>query len=147
MTATRELLTRKLVELWKNCATNDWQWFENSVTYENARLSQALILSGSWMPNQEALEIGLKSLNWLASLQKTQAGNFRPIGCNGFYIKGGARADFDQQPVEAQAMVSACLVAFQATKDSLWSSEAKRAFEWFPISARVLKGFYIAPGD
>jgi hypothetical protein len=83
------------------------------------------------MPNPEAMKIGLKSLHWLASLQRTQAGHFRPIGSDGFYVKGGARADFDQQPVEAQAMVSACLEAFRATEDDKWSSEARRAFEWF----------------
>ena len=129
--AARDLLTNKLVELWRNCATEDWPWFENSATYDNARLSQALILSGRWMPHPEALEIGLKSLRWLASLQKTQQGHFRPIGSNGFYVRDGARADFDQQPVEAQAMVSACLEAYLNTRDPFWTGEAKRAFEWF----------------
>ncbi|MBI5536757.1 MAG: glycosyltransferase family 4 protein [Deltaproteobacteria bacterium] len=129
--ASREVLTRKLVALWKGCATDNWPWFEPSATYDNARLCQALLLSGQWIPDAAALEIGLKSLRWLASLQTTQAGHFRPIGSNGFYERGGARADFDQQPVEAQAMVSACLEAFRATQDAFWSREAKRAFEWF----------------
>lgn len=127
----RKVLTGKLVTLWKSCATDNWPWFESSATYDNARLSQALLLSGQWMPDGEALEIGLKSLAWLVSLQKTQAGHFRPIGSNGFYEKGGSRADFDQQPVEAQAMVSACIEAFRATRDVGWSREAQRAFEWF----------------
>ena len=129
--SVRELLTGKLVTLWKSCATEDWPWFETRATYDNARLPQALLLSGQWMPDPEALDIGLKSLRWLASIQTTQAGHFRPIGSNGFYEKGGARADYDQQPVEAQAMVSACLEAFRATQDPFWSREAKRAFEWF----------------
>ena len=129
--AMRATLTEKLVTLWKKCATEDWPWFEPSATYDNARLCQALILSGQWMPHTEALEIGLKSLRWLVSIQKTQAGHFRPIGSNGFYHRGGARADFDQQPVEAQAMVSACHEAFRATQDVAWSVEAKRAYEWF----------------
>lgn len=129
--AVRKLLTHKLVQLWKSCATPDWQWFETSVTYENARLCQALILSGTGVPDAEALDIGINSLTWLASLQTNQAGHLRPIGSNGFCVKDGARADFDQQPVEAQAMVSACLVANQATQNLRWSEEAKRAFEWF----------------
>ncbi|MBL4576126.1 MAG: glycosyltransferase family 4 protein, partial [Opitutaceae bacterium] len=127
----REVLTCKLVKLWQNCKTEDWPWFERSATYDNARLSQALIMSGKWMPHAEALEIGLKSLRWLISLQKTQAGNFRPVGSNGFYVKDGTRADFDQQPIEAQAMVSACLEAFRVTQDSVWLDESKRVFEWF----------------
>jgi len=83
------------------------------------------------MPHREALEIGLKSLRWLASIQRTQAGHFRPIGSNGFYTREGARADFDQQPVEAQSMVSACLEAYRVTQDLDWQREARRAFEWF----------------
>ena len=131
MAAAREKLTARLVGLWHACATESWPWFEPSVTYDNARLSQALILSGQWAPDKEALEIGLQSLRWLISVQKTQAGCYRPIGSNGFYHRDGARADYDQQPVEAQAMVSACLEAFRATQDPFWSREAKRAFEWF----------------
>lgn len=129
--AARESLTGKLVNRWNDCASDDWPWFENEATYDNARLSQALILSGKSMGDETAYEIGLKSLRWLVSIQRTQAGNFRPIGSNGFYARNGARADFDQQPVEAQAMVSACLAAFRATGDEFWDKEAKRAFEWF----------------
>ena len=129
--ATRKVLTRDLLELWRNCATEDWPWFEATATYDNARLCQALILSGQLMPDADAMKIGLQSLRWLASLQMTQSGYFRPIGNDGFYVRGGARADFDQQPVEAQAMVSACLVAHRATLDEEWLHEAKRAFEWF----------------
>jgi glycosyltransferase involved in cell wall biosynthesis len=127
----RASLTGKIIRLWKDHSTDDWPWFEAKATYENARLCQALIQSGRFMPDSEASEIGLKSLRWLASIQKTQAGHFRPIGSNGFYQKDGARADFDQQPVEAQAMVSACIEAYRATGEASWSREAKRAFEWF----------------
>lgn len=129
--AVRTSLTDKLIDCWKNTSTENWPWFEAELTYDNARLSQALILSGQWMPNSEALEIGLSSLRWLASIQTAQSGCFRPIGSNGFYERDGARADFDQQPVEAQAMVSASHEAFRATRDETWNEEAKRAFEWF----------------
>ena len=63
-----------------------------------------------------ALQIGLTSLSWLAAIQKGSNGCFRPIGSNGFYQRDGVRADYDQQPVEAQAMVSACHEAFRATQ-------------------------------
>lgn len=129
--AMRELLTSRLLGLWHQASSENWPWYEPIVAYDNARLSQALILSGQWMPHGEALEVGLRSLRWLTSIQTTRAGHFRPVGSNGFYTRDGARADFDQQPVEAQAMVSACLEAFRATRDPVWSVEAKRSFEWF----------------
>jgi hypothetical protein len=77
------------------------------------------------------LEIGLKSLRWLAKVQTAPEGHFRPIGCNGFFEKGKICAQFDQQPLEAYAMLSACLEAHRITGDDTWSTEARRAFEWF----------------
>jgi glycosyltransferase involved in cell wall biosynthesis len=131
MVDARKEFTDRLVRLWKECATGDWPWFEKTATYDNGRLSQALLVSGHSMPHPEALDIGLRSLRWLDSVQETQTRAFRPIGSNGFYERGGSRADFDQQPVEAQAMVSACLEAFRATGKEKWSRAAKRTFEWF----------------
>lgn len=127
----RKVLVGRLLELWEEYSSEHWPWFEASLTYDNARFCQALIQCGQAMQHEEALVIGLKSLSWLASIQTTQSGCFRPIGSNGFYQRDGARADFDQQPVEAQAMVSACHEAFRATGDPAWSAEAMRAFEWF----------------
>ena len=77
------------------------------------------------------LERGLQALRWLAEVQTSENGHFRPIGSNGFYRRGGSRANFDQQPIEAQAMVSACLAAYRATSDSTWYEQAQRAFDWF----------------
>ena len=129
--ALRAQLVGKLLGLWHGCATETWPWFETIASYDNARLSQALLLGGQALNHPEALAVGLRSLSWLASVQRAPKGHFRPIGSNGFYAKDGARAHFDQQPLEAQGMVSACLAAFRATHDPSWSREAKRAFEWF----------------
>lgn len=126
-----ERLTHRLKELWRAHSSGTWLWFERSLTYENARLCEAMILSGQRLQDAEALEIGLKSLTWLASIQTTPQGCFRPIGSNGFYPQDGRRADFDQQPVEAQAMVAASRAAWRATQDRRWLDESKRAFDWF----------------
>lgn len=129
--AIAETLSRKIIALWHAQSDESWQWFEHSLTYENARLCEALIRIGRRNQNSEALEIGLQSLEWLASIQMTQNGCFRPIGSNGFYDRKGERADFDQQPVEAQAMIAACNVAYYETLDTKWLTESKRAFDWF----------------
>ncbi|MBV6497904.1 MAG: D-inositol-3-phosphate glycosyltransferase [Prosthecobacter sp.] len=129
--AAQEVLALDLVHLWNDCASPEWPWFEVGATYENARLCQALLLCGSTTVHAEAREIGLRSLRWLVSIQKTPNGSFRPIGSNGFCVRDGGHAHFDQQPVEAQAMISACLCACRFTGDPFWFREARRAFEWF----------------
>ncbi len=127
----RTALADRLFSLFRRVATPDWPWFEDRLTYSNARLSQALLVSGRWMKNQAMVDAGLRSLQWLASLQCSEEGYFAPIGSNGFYVRGKRKALFDQQPVEASGMVSAALEAWRLTGDALWSDHARRAFDWF----------------
>jgi hypothetical protein len=128
---TRETLTARLMELFKTNAQPGWRWFEDSLSYDNAKLPHALILSGRITTQPAMVERGLEALRWLTELQISEQGHFRPIGTNGFYQRGGARADFDQQPIEAQAMASACLEAYRATSDVWWYEQAQCAFDWF----------------
>ena len=90
-----------------------------------------MILSGHWTSQSEILGIGLASLRWLLTAQTAKSGHFAPIGCHGFWARGGERARFDQQPLEAHAMVSACLEAYSVTRDEFWRRAARRCFEWF----------------
>jgi glycosyltransferase involved in cell wall biosynthesis len=128
---TREVLTTRLMELFDRSAQPDWPWFEEVLAYDNAKLAHALIVSGQATGQQPVLERGLQALSWLAEVQNSEHGHFQPIGSNGFYRRGGARAHFDQQPIEAQAMVSACLAAYRITSDPSWYNQAQRAFDWF----------------
>jgi hypothetical protein len=127
----REALTVKLMQRYADAATESWQWFEDTVSYTNAKLPHALILSGHCVNDVQVMQTGLTALRWLVKVHTSEAGSFRPIGSNGFFPRGGERALFDQQPIEAQAMVSACIAAYQATGDMSWVGEARRAFEWF----------------
>ena len=128
---TRETLTSRLVELFECNSHADWCWFEEELSYDNAKLAHALILSGRATGQPAVFERGLRALRWLTELQMSEKGHFRPIGSNGFYRRGGTRANFDQQPIEAHATVSACLEAYRATSDFWWYEQAQRAFDWF----------------
>jgi hypothetical protein len=127
----RDVLAGQLVGLYRANSGPGWEWFERIATYDNAKLSHALILSGHWTSNGEMLEIGLGSLRWLVEAQTAEGGHFAPIGCHGFWPRGGERARFDQQPLEAHATLSACLEAFAITRDAEWERAAWRCFEWF----------------
>jgi glycosyltransferase involved in cell wall biosynthesis len=131
VTQTCEALVVRLMDLFERTAQPDWPWFEEDLAYDNAKLAHALIVSGRDTGRVAVFERGLDVLRWLVEVQTSENGHFRPIGSNGFYQRGGARANFDQQPIEAQAMVSACLEAYRATSDSRWYEQAQRAFDWF----------------
>jgi glycosyltransferase involved in cell wall biosynthesis len=126
----RELADR-LLGLFQRTSRSDWPWFEESVTYCNARLSQALIVWGDRLHRSDMIEAGMRSLDWLLSLQSSPDRQFAAIGSSGFYQRGSSPAPFDQQPVEACAMVSACVDAYRVHHDRRWLLHARWAFNWF----------------
>jgi hypothetical protein len=111
--------------------TRDWVWFEDGLAYDNARLSQALILTGMATGSNAYVDAGLRSLRWLMTMQTSEAGLFRPVGTTGFQDRRSMPRAFDQQPVEATATISACIAAWRADGDFAWRQEAARVFGWF----------------
>ena len=132
----QQQLVSKLIFRYHETATDDWRWFENTLAYDNAVLAHALLVSD----HPEGVEIGFTALEWLVDQQtaeplleygKHSKGHFQPIGSEGFYQKGSTRAYFDQQPLEAQSTISACLTAWRFTNEPEWHRRALRIFCWF----------------
>ena len=127
----RRLLADRLMSSLAAVETPDWVWFEEGLAYDNARLSQALILTGMATQTAAYVNAGLRSLRWLMSRQTAAEGHFRPVGTAGFgEVRQHPRA-FDQQPVEATATISACLTAWRANGDAEWETIATNVFAWF----------------
>ena len=128
---TRHLLADRLISGLASVETPDWTWFEEGLAYDNARLPQALILTGLATQTPDYVDAGLRSLRWLMTRQTTLTGHFRPVGTAGFgELRQPPRA-FDQQPVEATATIAACLTAWRADGDAEWKAIATNVFAWF----------------
>ncbi len=129
----RDKLSHQLMNLYKENHSDDWLWYEKSLSYCNGVLPHALLVTAVATQNDDMKAIALTSLNWLGDLQTSglEGGHFVPIGSNGFFSKGCSQARFDQQPVEAQVMISVYLEAYRVTNDSSWKTKAIQAFEWF----------------
>ncbi|MBS3740061.1 glycosyltransferase family 4 protein [Candidatus Bipolaricaulota bacterium] len=127
-----EELADKLLRNYKEHSTEDWIWPEDSVTYENPRLPQALIVWGEFTSNDEMKDWGLRSLRWLNEVQKDQEeGHISLIGNDGWLVRGEKKADFDQQPVEAAALIEANWEAYRATEDLYYLNNIYTVFNWF----------------
>ena len=129
--AVRSALAERLLGLFERTSEPGWPWFEDRVTYCNARMPQALLVSGTRMGSPAMVAAGTQSLNWLASIQCSADGYFAPVGSNAGFERGAPVMAFDHQPVEACGMVSACIEAHRATGDGCWTEHARRAFSWF----------------
>jgi len=126
----REILADRLFKQFENNASEGWLWPESALNYANGKLPHALLLSGQWMQRSDMVDLGLRTLEWLLNIQ-TEKGHFVPIGNNGWYEKDGHKARFDQQPIEANAMIEACVEAFNITRDKTWIDNAVMCFQWF----------------
>jgi glycosyltransferase involved in cell wall biosynthesis len=126
------ILATRLVEMYGSNQTSEWNWFEDVLAYSNARLPQAVLIAGGRSSDSPMVSAGLGALNWLCEIQRSPGkDHFVPIGSQGFYHKGCEKARFDQQPVEAGGLISACLEAYRATGDQHWRKQAWSAFNWF----------------
>lgn len=124
------LWANKLVEIYQQNSSPDWQWFENYLSYVNAVLPYALAEAGRALNNNSYTEIASISFNWLDSVSRTD-GHPAPIGQNGWYFKDGQKADYDQQPVDAAKMILAATSLFTATNKEIYLNKALEWMSWY----------------
>jgi hypothetical protein len=110
---------------------DEWTWPEPVLAYENALLPHALIVAGRRVGDANMRRAGLAVLDWLIDNQTARGGNFSPVGNDGWWERGGRRASFSQQPIEATATILAVATAFDATGDPRYRRAAEAAYAWF----------------
>jgi hypothetical protein len=143
--AAKDLLVRlvdQLAEAYEHTATADWRWFEDELSYDNARLSQALLTGAHALDRPELAELGLDSLRWLGDECGLDGTVLRLPGHQGRRRGEPAPGEGDEQPLDAAALVEAELSAFAVTRESEHGIRAIRAFEWFLGRNRLQRPLY-----
>jgi len=125
-------------------AAAGWNWFENEMTYDNARLSEALLRIGMTLQRPQDVAAGLETLAFYESIV-VQNGCFVPIGNAGWYRRSGTRAIYAQQPLEAASFGDAAVAAYEATGDARYHDLADLGREWF--LGRNTREVVMAPGN
>jgi hypothetical protein len=109
----------------------EWPWPEETLTYENALLPHALIVAARRLGDARLRSVGLHVLDWLIAVQTSRRGTFTPIGSDGWWTRGMSRSQFDQQPIEATALILAAAAAYKTTQDAGYVRSAEAAYAWF----------------
>ena len=123
-------LARSLLERFNYNRSSGWEWFENILSYDNARLCQALFAAYQALSEKAYLEAAEQSFSFL--IKATTVDNtFVPIGSDGWYVKGGKRAYYDQQPIEAGGMVETTSLAYKLTRSKPYETALRQALGWF----------------
>ncbi|HEX7010214.1 MAG TPA: glycosyltransferase family 4 protein, partial [Phycisphaeraceae bacterium] len=127
----RERMANHLLDQFHQNAGEDWPWPVSKVSYAAARLPQALLLSGRWTFRDDMIQMALRCLEWLHKIQTGPQGQFAPVGSDGWLLRGGNKARFNQHPISTYAALDAYLEAFRVTSDRKWLDRAYRCFNWF----------------
>jgi len=127
-----EMLGNRLRRRFMEYATGEWPWHEEVLTYDNGRLPQALMACGRTINDDDMVSLGIRVLQWLRDIQIDPDGGWlSPVGNQGWYPRNGTRAQYDQQPLEAAAMISACMEAHACTGEDQWIQLAATCFDWY----------------
>ena len=137
-----ERLVDQLADSYERNSSDGWQWFEGELSYDNARLSQALLSGGSALERDELTELGLDSLRWLGDECGLEQGTLRLPGHRGRRWNEAAPGAGDEQPLDAAAFVEAELAAFAVTHDAEHGIRARHSFEWFLGRNRLDRPLY-----
>jgi hypothetical protein len=124
------VLSDYFVKKFEEESDKGWAWFEPYLTYANARIPHALFEAARLTKDQAYLNVAKQSLDFLIAAQ-FKDGMFIPVGTKGWFNKGGSKALFDQQPIEASCMVDAAVSAALTLNDESYLSRARQAFGWF----------------
>lgn len=124
-------LAGRVHAMYRDHAEDDWPWWEDELTWGNAKIPHAMLVAGHALGREEMIHDALKALRWCLDIQTAPEGHLTIIGNRGWLQRGREAARFDQQPIEAQAFVQALLEAARITGDAAWRTEARRCFEWF----------------
>jgi len=124
------LLAGSLANSYKKHATKKWRWFEDALTYSNAVLPWAMFIAGKFLGNGEFMAIAEESLDFLEKVTFAE-GYFRPVGCHGWYVKGGIPAKYDEQPLEACETALAYMEGYSITRRIDYLSKAKACRDWY----------------
>jgi hypothetical protein len=124
-------LAERVWTMYQDHADDDWPWWEDKLTWGNAKVPHAMLLAGQTLERQDMIDAALRALNWCLEIQTAPEGHLTIIGNRGWLIRGNEAAKYDQQPIEAQGFVQALLDAGRYTGDAKYAREAWRCFEWF----------------
>lgn len=123
-------LASQLLCWYKTVTRPEWNWFEESLTYDNARLPESLAACYEISRDSTCLKVASESLDFLMNVQ-TVDGVFTPVGNKGWYRVGGHRAIYDQQPVDAGASIEACNRLYRLTAQTRYRDWSSFALSWY----------------
>jgi len=129
----RELIVKTADTIYGQYYDNEdeeWKWPENIISYSNHVIPWSLAAAYRATGEKKFLDVAEESLDFLGSITFKE-GYFKPVGCNGWFVRNGKPSEFDEQPVEACEGVLTYLEVYEATGDVKYLKRAEKCHQWY----------------
>ncbi len=130
MRAALDRLVEKLAERYHNYATDEWRWFEATLTYDNAILPLALFAAYEITKERATLRVARESLEFLEDVC-FDGDRLQLVGNTGWHSRGKEKSSADEQAIDAAAFVLAFRCAYKVTADRHYLRRMRESFAWF----------------
>ena len=125
-----EMLSSSLTEQYASYKNGEWHWFEDSLTYDNAILPWSLLKAYGILKKDVLIDTAKEAADFLSKIT-LNGPYFKPVGSNGWYIRGKNKAEFDEQPLEACEMILLNNELYLMTKEKKYLDNAVKCFHWY----------------
>jgi glycosyltransferase involved in cell wall biosynthesis len=127
-----QMLSNRLVQMYKHEKANDWFWFESYLTYGNSVLPEALLCAYLSTNNTKYKKIAKESFDFLLS-KIFMAGKIKVISNKGWHLKDKINKTVigGEQPIDVAYTIMALEKFYAVFKEDNYKIKAKVAFSWF----------------
>ena len=122
--------SQRLVEMYEQESSEEWEWFEGYLTYANSTMPEAMLYA--WLLTGETIykDIALKSFNFLLSHIFNENG-IEVISNKKWLVKGQEAGHFGEQPIDVAYTIMTLSKFYDVFVDEDYRKKMEIAFDWF----------------
>lgn len=125
-----EKLSDYLLDEYQAHHSSYWNWYEQILAYDNAIIPLALLRSGILLTQEAIIAIARETAAFLDNLV-FEKDYLSTIGNESWYVHGGKRGIFAQQPVEVPSSILLYKELLGLTGDSIYKQRMVQCLQWF----------------
>jgi phosphoribosylaminoimidazole-succinocarboxamide synthase len=136
-----KLFADRLVKLYKNESSKNWDWFESYLTYANSVLPEAMLYT--WLITRESIykDIAIASFDFLLEHIFNENG-IEVISNKTWLQKGQEAGHFGEQPIDVAYTIMTLGKFYDVLKDEEYKKKMVTAFNWFLGNNRLHQIIY-----
>lgn len=125
-----KILADRLMEYYRQNASDQWCWFEASLTYDNSVLPESLLYAYRIVGDEKYKKVAKESFDFLLTLIFDNE-SINVISNDGWLLKGEKGKHYGEQPIDVASTVLVLTTFYDLFRDPIYLTHRTYAFNWF----------------